>query len=178
MRTTISTIKKFGARIVPQSLRGRVLSITVSVIVLGLVMIILVLGGWIPRAPEDLSTRVDIAALLLGFLALVGILLAMLVGGLKMLFVNESRDVIHKFGLVSFGGAGAGDVYNLGDTTSNYPFQTSAKRLDVVSSDDEDRSRNNESLGGKGAHTVVIIGLNVEYEHRTEELDLNGTEAV
>ena len=168
MRTAFSAVV---TAITPQSLLDRVLSITISVVVLGLVVMIMVLGGWIPWAPEELSVRVSIASLFLGFLALVGVLLAMLAGGFDALFVNESRDSIHKFGLVAFGGAGAGDVYDLGGTTFNYPFQTAAAKLDVQSGDDKD-----SSLDGKGAHTVVIIGLDEKYEFQRDRVDLNGTE--
>jgi hypothetical protein len=80
-------------------------------------------------------------------------------------------SMVNKFGYNSSIGSGAFET--IWETGNNYPWQTSALTVDVVSDD-----ANDVHTTGSGARTLRIQGLDGSYNFAEETVNLNGTSTV
>ena len=79
-------------------------------------------------------------------------------------------SMINKFGYNSSIGSGAFET--IWETGNNYPWQSSAVTVDVVSDD------TNDDVAGTGARTLRIQGLDGSYNLAEETVDMDGTTTV
>ena len=79
-------------------------------------------------------------------------------------------SMINKFGYNSSIGSGAFET--IWETGDDYPWQSSAVTVDVVSDD------TNDDVAGTGARTLRIQGLDSSYNFAEETVNLNGTSTV
>ena len=79
-------------------------------------------------------------------------------------------SMVNKFGYNSSIGSGAFET--IWETGNNYPWQSSAVTVDVVSDDA------NDDVAGTGARTLRIQGLDGSYNFAEETVDMDGTTTV
>lgn len=79
-------------------------------------------------------------------------------------------SMINKFGYNS--SIGSGSFETIWETGNNYPWQSSAVTVDVVSDDA------NDDVAGTGARTLRIQGLDSSYNFAEETVDMDGTTTV
>jgi hypothetical protein len=79
-------------------------------------------------------------------------------------------SMVNKFGYNSSIGSGAFET--IWETGNDYPWQSSAVTVDVVSDD------TNDNLAGTGARTLRIQGLDSSYNLVEETVDMDGTTTV
>jgi len=79
-------------------------------------------------------------------------------------------SMVNKFGYNSSIGSGAFET--IWETGNNYPWQSSAVTVDVVSDDA------NDDVAGTGARTLRIQGLDGSYNLAEETVDMDGTTTV
>ena len=98
-----------------------------------------------------------------------------LVNGIPFyLAVQEGKvpgySMVNKFGYNS--AIGSGSFETIWETGDDYPWQSSAVTVDVVSDD------TNDDVAGTGARTLKIQGLDGSYNLAEETVNLNGTSTV
>ena len=79
---------------------------------------------------------------------------------------------VHKFGTIDgSNGTGWTTLWSAADSagTRLYPWDTAAGTVSVVSSNDDDTN------GGVGAHTIIVEGLDTNYNFVSESFTLSGT---
>ena len=79
-------------------------------------------------------------------------------------------SMINKFGYNS--SIGSGSFETIWETGNNYPWQSTAVTVDVVSDD------TNDDVAGTGARTLRIQGLDGSYNLAEETVDMDGTATV
>jgi len=79
-------------------------------------------------------------------------------------------SMINKFGYNS--SIGSGSFETIWETGNNYPWQSTAVTVDVVSDD------TNDDVAGTGARTLRIQGLDGSYNLAEETVDMDGTTTV
>ena len=85
---------------------------------------------------------------------------------------GKGTDRLGENGSVTFGGADAGDIYYNGAAVAVMPLQAAAAAIELVSDSAED------NVGGTGALTVKISGLDGDYKWVSETLTMTGAAAV
>ena len=79
-------------------------------------------------------------------------------------------SMVNKFGYNS--SIGSGSFETIWETGNNYPWQSTAVTVDVVSDD------TNDDVAGTGARTLKIQGLDGSYNFAEETVDMDGTTTV
>jgi len=85
-------------------------------------------------------------------------------------YAGYGKDFMEENGSVTFGGADTGDVYYNGAAVADMPLQTTAAAVELVS----DSVQDDMLLGGTGAWTVMVAGLDENYNVATETFIMDG----
>jgi hypothetical protein len=86
--------------------------------------------------------------------------------------INSTESAVHLSGYVTGATSGAKDVWPISAATATIPIPEILRQVTVSSSVTTDVSTND------GAHTVVLRGLNSNYDLSEERLEMNGQTAV